>query len=87
VSYRLLGNDKESKSKAEQKALRRAMEDVEEGTEVAFEAIRELLIAIEKPSNDGSSGWTPKHTGLQQMTSAKDGTTAWVSEVSLLNYF
>jgi hypothetical protein len=56
------------------------MEDVEEGTEVAFEAVRELLISLEKPSCGGASGWTPKHTGLEMMTS-KDGTTAWVSEV------
>jgi hypothetical protein len=57
------------------------MLDVEEGTEVAFEAVRELLVSLEKPSCGGASGWTPKHTGLEMMTSDKDGTTAWVSEV------
>lgn len=79
LSYHPVGNDNEPKTKAQQKALRRAMEDVEEGTEVAFEAVRELLVSLERPSCGGASGWTPTHTGLKMMT-AKDGTTAWVSE-------
>lgn len=77
--YHFVGNEKELKSKAQQKVLRRAIEDVEEGTEVAFEAIRELLVTLEKPPCGGISGWTPKFTGLKLMTS-QDGTTAWVSE-------
>jgi hypothetical protein len=56
------------------------MLNFEEGTEVAFDAVRELLILAEKPSCRGASGWTPKYTGLEMMTS-KDGTTAWVSNV------
>jgi hypothetical protein len=31
-------------SRTQQKVLKRAMEDVEEGTEVAFEAIKDLLV-------------------------------------------
>jgi hypothetical protein len=57
------------------------MLDVEEGTEVAFEAVRELLVSSEEPSCGGASGWTPKHTGLEMMISDFDGTTAWVSKV------
>lgn len=56
------------------------MEDVEEATEVAYEAVKALLVKFEKPLCNGtSSGWTPKFTGLHLMT-AQDGTTAWVSE-------
>jgi hypothetical protein len=34
------------------------MLDVEEGIEVAFEAIKELPISLEKPSCGRASGWT-----------------------------
>jgi hypothetical protein len=59
----LVGIDKESPSKGQEKALKRALFYFEEGTEVAFDAVRELLVRLEKPSCGGANGWSPKYTG------------------------
>jgi hypothetical protein len=47
-------------SRPQEKVLKRALEDVEEGTEMAFEAVKDLLVSLEKPSCGGAGGWTPK---------------------------
>jgi archaellum component FlaC len=60
-------------------AAQKALENAPKTTNIAYKAIRQLLIDIEKPKCNGGTGWSPKFTGLDKVI-AKDGTTAWVSE-------
>ena len=67
--------DSNSLSKMKQKKL---SDSVNYGTAISYLAIRELLVLLERAKNVDIS-WEPKQTGLVRHTSAKDGTTAWVS--------
>jgi hypothetical protein len=41
---------------------------LEQILQVAFQAVKELLLRLEKPPSGGDAAWKPQHTGLQMMT-------------------
>jgi len=74
------GDSKVRKSKTKKRIMESTLKmHVQEGTELAFQAVKELLLRMEKPPSGGDGAWKPEHTGLEMMI-ATDGTSAWVSE-------
>jgi hypothetical protein len=40
---------------------------LEQTFQVAFQAVKELLLKLEKPPSGGDASWKPQHTGLKMM--------------------
>jgi hypothetical protein len=40
---------------------------LEQTLQVAFQAVKELLLKLEKPPSGGDASWKPQHTGLEMM--------------------
>jgi hypothetical protein len=49
-------------------------------TRVSYEAIKKLLVKVEKGGEEVGPEWEPKFTGLRKIVSNKDGTVAWISK-------
>lgn len=69
--------DGESLSKSNRKKMDRT---VGKASDAAYSAVRDMLMDLEGCDSKDNANWRPKYTGLVQVTSKADGSTAWVSE-------